>query len=62
MLSSAIFVDRRAVAANQREHVAAVVDDGDGDVPPVLHRFGAGGGLDLFAVLHGEDGFGFHRI
>src|SRR5260221_12898889 len=48
------------VQTHQRQQVAAIVDDGDRDIPLVLYRFSATRGLDLLAVLQGEDGLGFH--
>jgi hypothetical protein len=60
--SSATLVERRATAARERQQVAAVVHDGDGHVPLVLQRLGAGCGLDLLAILNGENRFGLHRF
>src|SRR5256712_11774934 len=49
-----------AVHARQVQQVAAVVEDGDADVPVVALRLGFRGGGNPAAVLEGEHRSGFH--
>jgi hypothetical protein len=40
--------------------VAAVIENGNSDIPFVFHRFGLAGGGDFLAVVEGQAGLGFH--
>src|SRR6185295_6933403 len=51
-----------AVQAFEQQSRAAVVDDGDGDGPFVLLRFGNAGGHHLVAVGGGQAGFATHVV
>src|SRR3954468_15183452 len=51
---------RGAVHACEVQQVAAVVEDGDADIPVVLLRLRLGRGRDLLAVVEGQHGSGLH--